>query len=198
MQSLLYKTVDYIQRFLYTMFRDEEQQLKGVVKMIKHKVTANSNQTMTIDGEEHVLAYQFDTFTNAGKLSKSDSNYHLIATMPELKERAEVEIAKYIELVAQTENDMKRALELKEIIANADSSGELSVIKHRVSKSKWYEGNGIGNMRSRYNTCVPASVKKEALELQAIRKKHQGNEQFDFVATSYQTIEVREADHDNY
>ena len=166
--------------------------------MIKHTVKANSNQTMTIDGEDHVLAYNFDTFTNAGKLSKSDSNYYLIATMPELKERAEAEIAKYIELVAQTKEDMERALELKNIIDNADFDSKLATIKHKVSKSKWYEENGVGNMRSRYNTCVPVDVKEEALELQAIRKKHQGNEQFDFIATSYRTIEVRDADHDNF
>ena len=166
--------------------------------MIKHTVKANSNKTVEINGDVHVLAYTFDTFTNNGKLSKSDKNFYLIEQMPELKERAESEIAKYIELVEQTKEDMKRALELKEIINQANFEGELVVIKHRVSKSNWYDGNGVGNMRSRYNTCVPVSVEKEALELQAIRKKHQGNDLFDFVKTAYITIEKREADHDNF
>ena len=166
--------------------------------MIKHTVKANSNKKVEINGDVHVLAYTFDTFTNNGKLSKSDKNFYLIEQMPELKERAESEIARYIELMEQTKEDMKRALELKEIINQANFEGELVVIKHRVSKSNWYDGSGVGNMRSRYNTCVPKSVEQEALELQAIRKKHQGNELFDFVATSYITIEVREADHDNY
>ena len=121
-----------------------------------------------------------------------------LSEYPFLKERAESEIAKYIELMEQTKEDMKRALELKEIINQANFEGELVVIKHRVSKSNWYDGNGVGNMRSRYNTCVPKSVEQEALELQAIRKKHQGNELFDFVKTAYITIEKREADHDNF
>ena len=166
--------------------------------MIKHTVKANSNKTVEINGDVHVLAYTFDTFTNNGKLSKSDKNFYLIEQMPELKERAESEIARYIELMEQTKEDMKRALELKEIINQANFEGELVVIKHRVSKSAWYDGNGVGNMRSRYNTCVPVSVEQEALELQAIRKKHQGNELFDFVKTAYITIEKREADHDNF
>ena len=166
--------------------------------MIKHTVKANSNKTVEINGDVHVLAYTFDTFTNSGKLSKSDKNFYLIEKMPELKERAESEIAKYIELMEQTKEDMKRALELKEIINQANFEGELVAIKHKVSKSNWYDGNGVGNMRSRYNTCVPVSVEKEALELQAIRKKHQGNDLFDFVKTAYITIEKREADHDNF
>ena len=166
--------------------------------MIKHTVKANSNKTVEINGDVHVLAYTFDTFTNNGKLSKSDKNFYLIAQMPELKERAESEIARYIELMEQTKEDMKRALELKEIINQANFEGELVVIKHRVPKSNWYDGDGVGNMRSRYNTCVPKSVEQEALELQAIRKKHQGNELFDFVKTAYITIEKREADHDNF
>lgn len=139
--------------------------------MIKHTVKANSNKTVEINGDVHVLAYTFDSFTNNGKLSKSDKNFYLIEQMPELKERAESEIARYIELMEQTKEDMKRALELKELINQANFEGELVVIKHRVSKSNWYDGNGVGNMRSRYNTCVPKSVEQEALELQAIRKK---------------------------
>ena len=166
--------------------------------MIKHTVKANSNKTVEINGDVRVLAYTFDTFTNNGKLSKSDKNFFLIEKMPELKERAESEIARYIELMEQTKEDVKRALELKEIINQANFEGELVVIKHRVSKSNWYDGNGVGNMRSRYNTCVPKSVEQEALELQAIRKKHQGNELFDFVKTAYITIEKREADRDNF
>ncbi|MGX7126586.1 hypothetical protein [Enterococcus viikkiensis] len=166
--------------------------------MIKHQVVAYTNEKIEVGGELRKLGYTFEKFTDKGKLSKSDDNYYLIETYPELKEAAEIEIAKYIELAEQTESDMKRALELKEIIDNADFDGELVTIKHKVSKSKWYEGNGVGNMRSRYDVKVPASVEKEARELQAIRKKHQGNDAFSFVRTAYKTITVRDADHDNY
>ncbi|MDT2738289.1 hypothetical protein P7H00_14380 [Enterococcus pseudoavium] len=166
--------------------------------MIKHQVIAYTNEEIEVNGEMQKIGYTFEKFTNSGKLSKSDDHFYLIETYPELKEAAESEIAKFITLVKQTESDMKRALELKAIIDNADFDSELVSIKHKVSKSKWYDNDGVGNMRSRYDVKVPVAVKDEALELQAIRKKHQGNDTFDFSATSYKTITEREADHDNF
>lgn len=166
--------------------------------MIKHQVVVQSDKKIIVGGEECVTSYTFDTFTDKGKLSKQDERYHLIAKMPELKERAENEVAKFIQLVAETELDMQRALELKSIVDNADFNGKLVAIKFKLSNSKWYRKGGELNMRSQYSTCVPASVEKEARELQAIRKKHQGNEKFDFYATQYKTVEIREADHDNF
>ena len=53
-------------------------------------------------------------------------------------------------------------------------------------------------MVSFYYTQVPVAVEAEARELQALRKKHQDDDSFDFNATAYKTVEVREADHDNY
>lgn len=137
----------------------------------------------------------FTRFTNAGKVSKSDQNFSIWSQFIEAAENA---LQDQIKLEADTSSDMVRALELKEIIDNADFDSELVSIKHRVSKSKWYEGNGIGNMRSRYDVKVPVAVENEALELQAIRKKHEGNDNFNFSSTSYKTITVRTADHDNF
>lgn len=138
----------------------------------------------------------FTKFTDKGKVSKSDDAYKM--WHGQFVEEAEQALQDQLELEAATESDMKRALELKAIIDNADFDSELVSIKHKVSKSKWYDNDGVGNMRSRYDVKVPVAVKDEALELQAIRKKHQGNDTFDFSATSYKTITEREADHDNF
>lgn len=137
----------------------------------------------------------FNLFTDKGKVSKQDKNYHNLTAIPDLKNEVESKLQSILKIEAETQKDMDRALELKAIIDSADFDGELVSIKHKVSKSKWYDHEGIGNMRSRYDVCVPAIVENEALELQAIRKKHQDNDNFDFYATSYKTIEVREADH---
>lgn len=163
--------------------------------MIKHEVVAYMYQT--INGEELKLGYKFTKFTNTGKLSKSDDYYDLALKNPDLKQAAENEIKKYIDLQAQTKADMQRALELRDIINTSDFNGELVTIKQKISHSDWYDGNGTGHMRSRYNYKVPASVEKEALELSAIRKKHQGNDAFNFAATNYMRIVEREADHEN-
>lgn len=138
----------------------------------------------------------FSKFTDKGKVSKSDDAFK--AWNGQFVEAAEAELQRVLKIEEETDQDMKRALELKEVIDNADFDSELVSIKHKVSKSKWYEGNGVGHMRSQYDVKVPLSVENEALELQAIRKKHQGNEGFDFAATSYKTINVRTADHDNF
>lgn len=44
---------------------------------------------------------------------------------------------------------------------------------------------------------MPASVAKEARELQTIRHKHQNDKDSGFSATNYPTKEGRVADHDN-
>lgn len=165
--------------------------------MIDFKTVVASNKTIMVDDEESAIKYSFSKFTNSGKLSKSDSNYYLIETMPELKERAEKALAQHLTVIESTKADMARALELKAIINDADFNGELVTISSKVSHSKWYQGAGQLNGRSVYLKQVPATVINEAKELQSIRRKHQGNESFDFVTTNYKYIEVREADHDN-
>lgn len=135
----------------------------------------------------------FEKFTNKGKLSKSDKNY-----MSSIAKFAENAFSNLIKLENETATDMERALKLKEIIDSADFDGELAVIKNKVSNSKWYDNSGFGHMRSQYETLVPKEVLSEALELQAIRKKHEKNQLFDFYKTGYKVVEKRIADHDNY
>lgn len=166
--------------FIFGNLVDDSE--KAIGQMIGDKVADDYNE----------VTYTFSKFTSKGKLSKSDKFYR-----EELIPFAEKAFAKLVQTEQDTESDMARALELKEIINNADFNGKLVSIKHRISKSKWYEGNGVGNMRSQYDTLVPASILDEALELQAIRKKHQGNDLFDFYGTNYKTITKRVADHDN-
>lgn len=146
--------------------------------------------------EEVEMSKTYTKFTNAGKISKSDDNY-AYSTQAELEEaekQLQLELAKF----AETEDDMARAIELAEIINNADFSEELVTVSTKTSHSEWYKHGGEGNMRSLYHKKVPASVVEEAKELQAIRKKHQGNSDFDFGITNYRFEEVREADHDNF
>ncbi len=148
------------------------------------------------DAEDYIEGkVVFSKFTDKGKVSKSDDGFK--SWNGQFVKEAEQALQDQLELEAATESDMNRALELKAIIDNADFDSELVSIKHKVSKSKWYDNGGIGNMRSRYDVLVPVAVKDEALELQAIRKKHQGNDSFSFSATSYKTINQREADHEN-
>lgn len=66
-----------------------------------------------------------------------------------------------------------------------------------VNNASWYQHSGELNDVSHYLYQVPAKVANQAKELQAIRRKHQNDDSFDFVATSYLTKEVRIADHDN-
>jgi len=112
--------------------------------------------------------------------------------------KAEKMLAEQLKVQSDTEKDMKRAMELAVIINCADFNGEMVTIKTKTSHSKWYQNDDVFNSPSMYLTQVPVAVEDEAHELQAIRRKHQGNDLFDFNATAYKTIEVREADHDNY
>lgn len=145
----------------------------------------------------------FTSFKNDGTISKAQrtfgANSKLSAEDQErIFEKAESEIRQQIAIKADTEKDMKRAIELAAIVNGADFSGKMVTIKTKNSHSKWYQHGGEGHMVSFYHTQVPATVEAEARELQDIRRKHQDDDSFDFEATSYATIEVREADHDNY
>ena len=69
--------------------------------------------------------------------------------------------------------------------------------KEKVSHSLWYQHGGDLHNPSRYLYQVPASVAKEAWELQAIRHKLQNDKSSGFSATNYATKEGWMADHDN-
>lgn len=73
-----------------------------------------------------------------------------------------------------------------------------STIKVKNSHSDFYKDNDNINMISTYYYQVPKIVEKEALELQAIRYKHQNDEIFPFQHCDYNKREIRIADHYNY
>ena len=145
----------------------------------------------------------FTSFKNDGTISKSqrifEANSKLsVEDQERIFEKAESEMRQQIAIKADTEKDMQRAMELAVIINCADFNGEMVTIKTKNSHSKWYRNDDVFNRPSQYLTQVPVAVEAEARELQALRKKHQGDNNFDFNATAYKTIEVRIADHDNY
>lgn len=145
----------------------------------------------------------FTSFKNDGTISKAQRTFGAnsklsVEDQERIFEKAESEMRQQIAIKADTEKDMQRAMELAVIVNSADFNGELVTIKAKNSHSKWYQHGGEGHMVSFYYTQVPASVEAEARELQAIRHKHQDDDSFDFNTTAYRTVEVREADHDNY
>ena len=71
-------------------------------------------------------------------------------------------------------------------------------IKVKTSHSNWYDNDDVFNAPSTYYYQVPIEVEKEARELQAIRKKHQGDDTFSFWKCDYYKRQVRVADHSNY
>lgn len=145
----------------------------------------------------------FTSFKNDGTISKAQRTFGAnsklsVEDQERIFEKAEYEMRQQIAIKADTEKDMQRAIELANIVNSADFNGELVTIKSKNSHSKWYQHGGEGHMVSFYYTQVPVAVEAEARELQDIRRKHQDDDSFDFNATAYRTVEVREADHDNY
>lgn len=162
------------------------------------------------------LSETFTKFTNGGRVSKTQASpYDLV------NEAAERKLAKELEIESQREDDEKRGKELATIINRYFEDNGLDrgtvewdmiyegsfddtktpgwvTIKTKTSHSAWYQGAGEINSASTYHTQVPAAVEQEARELQAIRRKHQNDRDFDFWSTSYSTRIVREADHQNY
>lgn len=116
----------------------------------------------------------------------------------ELEERMTPKTFTAKEINNDTETDMKRALKLANLINSTDfnaSTKDLKTVKSYTSQSKWYENEGFGHMRSTYNECVPAELFEAAKELRSIRKKHQGNEKFNFDTTDYKTVTISDTDH---
>lgn len=154
----------------------------------------------------HKEVHVFKKFTNNGKLSKTElrnlAEDEVAIFKPIAERKFAAEIAKEKMFERDRDKDTARALELKAIVDNANweniQNKNLAVIKVKDSHSKWYS-NVIGEMHvpSEYLTVVPVSVAKEAIELQKIRRKHQGDPKFNFWETSYKCREIRVADHDN-
>lgn len=172
------------------------------------KMGFDLSELATADTPSYLVDYSdrkrtFTSFKNDGTISKSqrifESSTKLsVEDQERIFEKAESEMRQQIAVKADTEKDMQRAMELAVIINCADFNGEMVTIKTKNSHSKWYQHGGEGHMVSFYHTQVPVAVEAEARELQDIRRKHQNNDLFDFNATTYKIIEVREADHDNY
>ena len=164
----------------------------------------------TIDRTE-----KFTVFTNKGKVSKSQrSKYDVV------NEEAERKLQERLALKAQTAIDLPRAIELANVVDKAfeDKMNDLFLeydyleegdfddsktpgwvtIKIKTSHSNWYDNDDVFNAPSTYHYQVPIEVEKEARELQAIRRKHQGDNTFRFWECDYRKREVRVADHSNY
>ena len=164
----------------------------------------------TIDRTE-----KFTVFTNKGKVSKSQrSKYDVV------NEEAERKLQERLALKAQTAIDLPRAIELAKVVDKAfeDKMNDLFLeydyleegdfddsktpgwvtIKIKTSHSNWYDNDDVFNAPSTYHYQLPIEVEKEARELQAIRRKHQGDNTFRFWECDYRKREVRVADHSNY
>lgn len=164
----------------------------------------------TIDRTE-----KFTVFTNKGKVSKPQrSKYDVV------NEEAERKLQERLALKAQTAIDLSRAIELAKVVDKAfeDKMNDLFLeydyleegdfddsktpgwvtIKIKTSHSNWYDNDDVFNAPSTYHYQVPIEVEKEARELQAIRRKHQGDNTFRFWECDYRKREVRVADHSNY
>lgn len=188
------------------------------------ELVAGSGKKYAYEVESFERVATFSSFKNNGILSKSETNC-LYAVSSSDRSRifkaAEAKLAKKLELELETEKDTNRALSLKKIInsvaaktnfpirvevesyeeldqEDAKHNYDMVTIKEKQSHSEWYSSfEGSMHEVSLYLTRVPSIVEKEARELQAIRRKHQGDDTFDFWKTTYDTQEVRIADHEN-
>ena len=158
----------------------------------------------------------FTKFKNNGQVSKTQASAYEIVNA-----EAERKLAEALQIESQREVDEARAKELAHKINHYFKDNHLSsnevewdiidkgwfydsktpgwvTIKTKTSHSDWYQGAGELHNPSLYHTQVPTAVEQEARELQAIRRKHQSDREFDFLGTDYAKRIVREADHQNY
>lgn len=196
----------------------EKINVKYFVRKDNHKVgfsyyeIAEPNEKpYLVDAYE--LEDEFTAFTNKGKVSKPQrSKYDVV------NEEAERKLQERLALKAQTAIDLSRAIELAKVVDEAfkDKMGDLFLeydyveegefddsktpgwvtIKVKTSHSNWYQD--VDNAPSTYYYQVPVEVAEQAKELQAIRKKHQGDDTFSFWKCDYYKRQVRVADHPNY
>lgn len=171
---------------------------KDMMKFIRKESIQLRNGEKEFGTEFNEHSYTFYSFKNNGEVSKTNRSIY-----DEVNREAERLLAKRLEIRKSTVADEKRGEELANIINDAynnrNTNTEWVTIKEKTSHSKWYRpGNGGEfNAPSIYLTQVPGEVEAEARELQALRKKHQGDNTFDFDKTSYLTRIERVADHDN-
>lgn len=198
----------------------EKINVKYFVRKDNHKVgfsyyeIAEPNEKpYLVDAYE--LEDEFTAFTNKGKVSKPQrSKYDVV------NEEAERKLQERLALKAQTAIDLSRAIELAKVVDKAfeDKMNDLFLeydyleegdfddsktpgwvtIKVKTSHSKWYSNDSALNTSSTYYYQVPVEVAEQAKELQAIRKKHQGDDTFSFWKCDYYKRQVRVADHPNY
>lgn len=196
----------------------EKINVKYFVRKDNHKVGFSYYEIAEPDEKPYLVdAYEledeFTTFTNKGKVSKPQrSRYEVV------NEEAERKLQERLALKAQTKIDLPRAIELAKVVDEAfkDKMSDLFLeydyveegdfddsktpgwvtIKVKTSHSNWYQG--VDNAPSMYYYQVPVEVEAQARELQAIRRKHQGDDTFSFWKCDYYKREVRVADHPNY
>ena len=160
------------------------------------------------------MTEEFTIFTDEGKVSKPQrSKYELV------NKEAERKLQEHLVLKAQTEVDLPKAIELAKVVNTAFKAkncspfmeynyleeGDFSdsktpgwvTIKIKTSHSGWCYDDGVLNSLSTYYYQVPTEVEKEAKELQAIRRKHKGDNTFSFWQCDYYRREVRVADNPN-
>lgn len=177
------------------------------------KIAEPGEKAWLIDTFDRVK--KFTAFTNKGKVSKPQrSKYEVV------NEEAERKLQERLALKAQTAIDLPRAIELAKVVNEAFKNKNYSplieydyvedgdfddtktpgwvTIKVKTSHSNWYDNDNVFNAPSTYHYQVPVEVEKEARELQAIRRKHQGDNTFRFWECDYRKREVRVADHSNY
>lgn len=196
------------------------------VRVIDHKVCFTNDELVAGSGKKYAYQVEslervaiFSSFKNNGTLSKSETNCLnglSSSDRSRIFKAAEDKLAKQLAIEADTVADMARAIELAKVVNAAaikinynpvievssdddfkPNDDVMVTIKEKDSHSDWYQNGGLGHAVSLYLTRVPRIVEKEARELQAIRRKHQGDTTFDFWKTSYSTQEVRVADHEN-
>ena len=182
----------------------------GKVGSSYYEIAEPGEEAYLIDAYE--LEDEFTAFTNKGKVSKLQRSKH-----EEVNEMAEQKLQERLALKAQAKIDLPRAIELAKAVNKAfenkmDSfidydyleNGDFDdsktpgwvTIKTKTSHSNWYQG--VDNAPSTYYYQVPVEVAEQAKELQAIRKKHQGDDTFSFWKCDYYKRQVRVADHPNY
>ena len=185
----------------------------GKVGSSYYEIAEPGEEAYLIDAYE--LEDEFTAFTNKGKVSKLQRSKH-----EEVNEMAEQKLQERLALKAQTKIDLPRAIELAKVVDKAfeDKMNDLFLeydyveegefddsktpgwvtIKVKTSHSKWYSNDDVFNAPSTYYYQVPVEVAEQAKELQAIRKKHQGDDTFSFWKCDYYKRQVRVADHPNY
>ena len=198
----------------------ETIKVEYLVRKDNGKVGFNYNELAELGEKAYLVdAYEledeFTAFTNKGKVSKPQRSKY-----EKVNEMAEQKLQERLALKAQTKIDLPRAIELAKVVDKAfeDKMNDLFLeydyveegefddsktpgwvtIKVKTSHSNWYSNDDVFNAPSTYYYQVPVEVETQARELQAIRKKHQGDDTFSFWKCDYYKRQVRVADHPNY